>query len=365
MRASTAALQTLIASGLQEWVRADLYTFFQYDGTVLARLTNADRDLTISGNTFISTGPVIERDAMKQSVGLTVDSMTFIISADPSTLLSGVPWLQALRQGALDGGRVTIDRFLSDSWTNVSVGSVKWFSGRVAEVDVGRASARVVLNSDIELLDIDFPRNVYQPSCRFTLYGPGCSLSRSTFSVASSVAAGSTKQSINCGLSQAAGYYDLGILQFTSGPNTGVWRMVRSYTPGVVVLSVPLLNSPTNGDAFTISPGCDKLQATCGATVAIVFTADSTTDVFTSNGHGLQNDQAVMLGTTGALPSPLLTTAQYFVVNRAANTFQLSASIGGAPINLTTNGSGVNSVVAAGKFANILNFGGQPYVPNV
>ena len=55
--------------------------------------------------------------------------------------------------------------------------------------------------------------------------------------------------------------------------------------------------------------------------------------VFTSNAHGLLNGYLVQLKTTGALPSPLAVDTDYYVINKTANTFQLSTSYGGSAIN--------------------------------
>ena len=45
--------------------------------------------------------------------------------------------------------------------------------------------------------------------------------------------------------------------------NNGASRSVKSYTPGVITLSLPLLAAPGVGDTFNAYPGCDKQQATC------------------------------------------------------------------------------------------------------
>ncbi len=148
------------------------------------------------------------------------------------------------------------------------MGTVTWFGGRVAPIVIGRSQARIKIRSDVSLLNISMPRNPYQPECRHTLFDAGCTLSRSSFVVSSTAASGSTAQTLNCALAQAAGFFDLGTLQFTGGPNAGTWRAVRRYTPGVLVLSVPLPAAPGVGDAFNVSPGCDKLQATCSGKFA-------------------------------------------------------------------------------------------------
>jgi hypothetical protein len=70
------------------------------------------------------------------------------------------------------------------------------------------------------------------------------------------------------------------------------------------------------------------------------FTADSGTDFLTATAHGYVNGCSVIVGSFGTLPAPLTPGTNYYVVNRTANTFQVAATRGGSPINLTTNGSG-------------------------
>lgn len=72
------------------------------------------------------------------------------------------------------------------------------------------------------------------------------------------------------------------------------------------------------------------------------FTAAASTDTFTSYAHGLSNTNRVMLVSIGAgLPAGVAEETIYFVVNSATDTFQLSATEGGAAINLTADGEGV------------------------
>jgi len=75
------------------------------------------------------------------------------------------------------------------------------------------------------------------------------------------------------------------------------------------------------------------------------FTADSGTDTFTFASHGLTNGTAVQVRNNGgALPAGLAIDTEYYIVSAAANTFQLSATSGGAAINITTNGTGTQYV---------------------
>jgi len=65
--------------------------------------------------------------------------------------------------------------------------------------------------------------------------------------------------------------------------------------------------------------------------------------------HGLVNGDPVQLSTTGALPAGLTAFVTYYVVNKAADTFQLSATVGGAAINTSDAGSGVHTATHVGS----------------
>jgi hypothetical protein len=66
--------------------------------------------------------------------------------------------------------------------------------------------------------------------------------------------------------------------------------------------------------------------------------------VATWNSHPLVNGNRVVLTTTGTLPTGLSPNTQYYVVAKAANTFELSLTFGGTAINTTGDGSGTHTV---------------------
>ena len=68
--------------------------------------------------------------------------------------------------------------------------------------------------------------------------------------------------------------------------------------------------------------------------------------VMTWTAHGLAANTIVYLSTTGALPTGFTAGTTYYVRNPTANTFQLSASSGGASINTTGVQSGVHTARA-------------------
>lgn len=89
------------------------------------------------------------------------------------------------------------------------------------------------------------------------------------------------------------------------------------------------------------------------STVAESFTGTVTIaspGVWTATAHGLPNGAAVSFTTTGALPTGIVSGTTYFVVNRAANTFQFAATQGGTAINTTGAQSGTHTIhIADGR----------------
>lgn len=78
-----------------------------------------------------------------------------------------------------------------------------------------------------------------------------------------------------------------------------------------------------------------------------VATVANATDIWTSTAHALPVGQKVRLTNSGgALPAGFAPHTDYFVIaaNLAANTFQLSATVGGATVNATTDGTGTHTV---------------------
>ena len=73
----------------------------------------------------------------------------------------------------------------------------------------------------------------------------------------------------------------------------------------------------------------------------VVFTAEADDDTITSASHPFENGDRINVFTfTGTLPTGLTAGNLYWVVGSTANTFQLSTTKGGTPVNITADGSG-------------------------
>jgi hypothetical protein len=84
-----------------------------------------------------------------------------------------------------------------------------------------------------------------------------------------------------------------------------------------------------------------------------VITADAGTDTITIAGHGFQNEQVVTITSSGGVFAGITASTQYWVRNRTANTFQLSATRSGGLLDITgTTFAGTMIIIAKGYYFN-------------
>jgi uncharacterized phage protein (TIGR02218 family) len=265
MRSAATALINLLnaarAAPDAQVLMADCYTLTLRTGLILT-YTNADVPIPLNGYTYLSNSVLVDGLRFKCAVGLDVDQQQITVSARPTDTINGVPFLEAIRNGVFDGCEIQREKAFLTSWTAAPVGSVILFKGRVGTIDsVGRTTAQITVNSDLVLLDLNMPRNLYSPQCVHVLYDSGCGLVKNAFGSNGMVGSGSTAIEINWGSS--ASVFAQGTILFSSGVNAGVSANIKSASTGALVLSSALPNVPSTGDAFTAFQGCDHTLSTC------------------------------------------------------------------------------------------------------
>lgn len=118
-----------------------------------------------------------------------------------------------------------------------------------------------------------------------------------------------------------------------SGARTNNGALVFDVPTGVTVLHVGFWSAITAGTFYGYFPVGAAAYSVQGATFA------ASTDTFTSYAHGYSNDQRLLvydLNQTG-VPTGYTEGTVYWVVGVATDTFQLSATQGGAAVNGTTD----------------------------
>lgn len=274
MKTASAGLLALLAS--RQFFAADLF-FFTLSGGGQLSYCSGDKDIVWDSKIWSaggSVGPYFLREGSRAKchwkTGIEVDTLMFDVMPGSSTIL-GLPFLTAVQQGVFDGAELTLCRAFMPTYGNTAEGTVIMFAGRVAEIELGRSLATFTVNSHLELLNQQLPRNLYQAGCLNTLFDSACALNAESHAVSASVVAALSAHSVYVSAAQASGYFDLGKILFTSGLNNGLSRSIKSYVsgaPGLLKLSAPFPAAPEVGDTFKMYPGCDKRQATCSGKFA-------------------------------------------------------------------------------------------------
>lgn len=115
--------------------------------------------------------------------------------------------------------------------------------------------------------------------------------------------------------------------------------------PAATVTHVGLWSAVTAGTFYGWFPA--------GGFTPLSANLDATSDAFTSYAHGLTNGQQVLVYDvqTAGLPTGFTEGTVYFVVSATTDTFQLSATSGGAAITVTTSAEVVVQRVLPEVFA--------------
>jgi uncharacterized phage protein (TIGR02218 family) len=259
---STGALAALLNSGAP-LNKADLYTLTLGNGTVF-RWSGADVALTGNGHTWV-LGPGLNRSRLRQAIGVSVDDMKVTITDNVGTLINGQKLMAFIRAGGFVGARMQVDRAFWGRGDTQPVGALMWFAGTVSVPGGDRRSGSLTIESDLNRLSIMVPGEVYQTSCRNTVYDSACTKKRSDYVInaAATSATDATRITFSHTMVQAAGYFELGTITMTSGANAGIARSVKTQTTGSLTVLNPWPFPVASGDTFSVVPGCDGSQTTC------------------------------------------------------------------------------------------------------
>lgn len=267
MKSAPSGVATFVAAN-NIGFRADLYTLVLADGTVF-RWTTCDVDITVGDHTWLASGAVTSRSNLRSTSQLEVDTLEVQLAG--AFLLNGKTIALRAVQGYFDEARLQIDHLVGPDLPGaLAIGPVlAWYEGRVAAVDPGIPTVRMQVQSELATLTQQLPKFLFQTGCRNAVYDPNCAIAKSAFTLAGTVSAAPTRTAVPTSTAaltaKAAGYFDLGVLAFTSGPLAGIKRSVRSWDGSTLTLALPLPSAPLPGDAFTVYPGCPRTQDACNS----------------------------------------------------------------------------------------------------
>lgn len=259
MRLASPPLIALLNSSTQ-FIMADLYTFTLQGGGIY-RYSGANTAIVSGGNSFV-LGPKFERSRTKLVIGVQVDELDVKIYPESTDLLGSIPWLQAAWTGEFDAATLQVERALMQPYGTVA-GTIILFAGRVSDIDASRSGLDLKCRSHLELLNIQMPRRLWQPSCTHVFGDAMCQFDRNSLALTFLCTAGSTSTVIQ-GAPTTATPFVQGSIIGVSGANDGETRTIAGFVSGQsVTVKLAFLDTPDVGDQFKLLPGCDHSLATC------------------------------------------------------------------------------------------------------
>ena len=174
MKTTNATLNNYLLNN-SVYTMCDLVTITPVSGSVI-RLTDADVDITLSGNTYYHNTYQFKRSNTKIHIGLQVDEMDFTIFDIGSNLINNHTLYQSCVNGYFDNAQIKVQR-LMNCYGAYSTDYLIWmFEGNVSAANPSRYEIKLKVKSELEKLNLPTPRNLYQPTCVNTLFDANCGI---------------------------------------------------------------------------------------------------------------------------------------------------------------------------------------------
>lgn len=251
MRVITPELEAHFEGGLTTLATCWLLT--RQDGTELG-FTDHDQPITFNDVEYDSiagfTPTTVESKANMSVDNLDLEGQTFPSKITEADLLAGM----------YDYAEIEI--FIVN-YEDLSQGKLVVKRGKLGEVTLNGQMFRAEVRGLTQHLSQTIG-DVYSPSCRAILGDSKCKVALASFTVTTTVSTVSNNQTFTASsLTQAAGWFTGGEVEWTSGHNDGQRMEVKEFAAGKVVLALPMGKSIQAGDGFKIIAGCDKTRETC------------------------------------------------------------------------------------------------------
>jgi len=232
---------------------ADLLKITRTDGEVFA-FTSAAEDVTISGQLYTSAQG-LNISSIEVSAGFAVDNLE-LTTLDDGTVFTKAEVLAGVWRNA----DFVISRY---NWKNPTDGVEVRMAGTVGEVNMHRGYITAELRGLQQYLQQPIG-SVSSKTCRARLGDALCTKNLTSFTHTGTVTSAASNQIFTASaMAQAADYFAEGILTWTGGVNSGLIVKVKGFASGVFTLMLPMLQTITAGDTFSVVAGCQKRLTDC------------------------------------------------------------------------------------------------------
>lgn len=232
---------------------ATIWRIERLDGQIFC-FTDHDQDIFFNGENYEASSGYTA-GAIKSTASLSVDNLEL-----EGVISSEVIQDADLQAGLWDFAKFKISRV---NYDDLSQGAEILRAGTLGNVRTGQFNFFVELRGMMQPLQQDVGR-VYAPACDADLGDHRCKVNLAAFTVTGVVTDSITQSRfMDSSRGEAAGWFDFGLLTFTSGANEGYKMEVKTFSSGEFVLQQAMPNPISTGDAYSVYAGCDKLRETC------------------------------------------------------------------------------------------------------
>lgn len=231
-----------------------LWKITRSDSTVFG-FTDNSRDVIYSGTTYLAaTGHT--PSSIKTTSNLSVDNLEVQSVFDSATITEA-----DIQAGLWDFAQVEI---MLVNYLALADGHMMLRKGWLGNIKTGRNNFIAELRGMMQPLQQTIG-HVYSPACDAVLGDARCKVALGSFTVTGSVTtATSARMFTDTTRIEATGYFDGGLITWTSGANNTYSMEIKTSTSaGVITLQQAMPNAIAVGNAYSMSAGCDKLLATC------------------------------------------------------------------------------------------------------
>ncbi|MFP4615562.1 MAG: DUF2163 domain-containing protein [Thiohalorhabdus sp.] len=223
------------------------------DGTVLG-FTDHDRDIDYDGTTYEASSG-FDASAIATGADLAVDEL------EVDALLGGTGITEAeIAAGRYDHAEIEI---FSINYEDKSQGRIIWRRGWLGEVQPRDGVATVEVRGLSQALKQTIGET-YTPACRADLGDSRCGVDLDALRVTGEATAVTDQATFSdSGRSESEGYFDYGVVTWTSGDNEGLRMEIKGFDGEQFVLFEPMPYPIATGDTYEATPGCDKRLETC------------------------------------------------------------------------------------------------------
>ncbi len=250
-----------ISAELQAHLEGELTTLAylvkitRVDGTVKG-FTSHDRDLTLDGVAYKAES-ALTPSAIESRAGLAVDNLEVTGILDSDEMKD-----EDIESGLYDFARIDV---YACNWADLAQGPVQLRRGWLGQVSRMGTHYVAELRGLHDLLQRPIG-DYYTPECRFDLGDARCCVALAALTVTGSVTgAADNARFTDASQTAASGAFAYGKLTWISGNNAGASMDVKAWDldAKLMTLWLPMPKNIQTGDAYAVTPGCDKRFTTC------------------------------------------------------------------------------------------------------